>query len=174
MHFRIQGKMNWGRGWILAALVSSSTFAGTATREASSVVVIVHLNNPTHNLSNNELRDLLLGRTNQWPDRRNVTLVEREPGSIVTNTVLRKSLNTTLDEYVHQLLALEFRGKTPPVIKTLKSDEGACSFVFNVPGAIGFISDRSMSLPSCLNQVKAIQISGKDFGAPGYPLSLEP
>jgi D-amino peptidase len=45
-------------------------------------------------------------------------------------------------------------GQKPAVIKTLRSDEVACTFVFNVPGAIGLISDQSLSLASCHEQVK--------------------
>ena len=156
------------------ALMSGSSFAGTAEMQvpASSVAVIVHMDNPTEDLSNNELRDLLLGVTSQWPNRRKVIVVEREPGSPVLDTLLHKCLNVTLNEYNRQLLGLEFRGKKPAVIKTLRSDDGACGFVFNVPGAIGFISDGSLSLASCRGQVKVLRVSGKSVGAPGYPLGM--
>lgn len=155
------------------ALLSASRHAGAAEMPPPlSVAVIVHLGNPTQNLSSNELRDLLLGVASQWPNRRNVVVAEREPGSPVLNTLLHKCLNATLADYNRQLLGLEFRGKKPAVIKTLKSDEGTCAFVFNVPGAIGFISDRSLSLAVCSEHVKVLRISGKDPGDPGYPLNM--
>ena len=166
--------MKWDRKTrILAALLASCNRAWTTTGEAANVAVIVHLSNVTQSLSNSELRDVLLGKINQWPDRRNVTVVERDPGSPVMNAVLRKCLNLSLDDYTRQLIALEFRGKRPPAIKVLRSDDGACSFVFNVPGAIGFVSERSLSLPSCHDQVKILQVSGMDVRAPGYPLTME-
>jgi len=153
---------------MVLVLVSSSAFAQTA-----GVAVIVRLDNPIQNLSNGDLRNLLLGVTSQWPNRRNVIVVEREPGSPILDTILHKCLNATLQDYNRQLLGLEFRGKKPAVIKTLRSDDGACAFVFNVPGAVGFVADRSLSSASCREQVKVLRIDGKDPGAAGYPLSLD-
>lgn len=104
-------------------------------------------------------------------NRRNVTVVEREMGSPVLETVLRKCLKSSTQEYNRQLLELEFRGKRPVAIKTLRSDDSACAFVFNVPGAIGFIADRSLSSGSCREQVKILRINGRSLGTPGYFLN---
>jgi hypothetical protein len=136
-----------------------------------SVAVIVHMDNPVDNVTDNELRDFLMGVTSQWPNRRNVIVAEREPGSQVLETILRRCVRATAQDYNRQLLDLEFRGKKPAVIKTLRSDEAACAFVFNVPGAIGFVANGSLSLTSCRNQVKIIRVNGKDAGDPGYRLS---
>jgi ABC-type phosphate transport system substrate-binding protein len=164
---RLQGCLS-----ILLALFSDADIAGASVPPMPvNVAVIVHLDNPTQDLTNNELRDLLLGGTWQWPNRRNIVVVAREPGSAVLETVLHNCLKTNLQDYNRRLLELEFRGKKPVNIKTLTSDAGACAFVSNVPGAIGFISDFSLSSPSCREQVKVLRISGKEPGSPGYLLN---
>ena len=134
----------------------------------SVLTIVVNKSNPLDSISKKQLRGLLLGEIAQWPNKQSVTLVEREASSQAFQKMLRLVLNMSEAEYARWLLQIEFRGATPPLIKTLNSDEGANKFVFNVRGAVA-ITD---AIPSgaISSEVKVLRVDGKLPGDPGYCL----
>jgi len=119
-------------------------------------------------ITKKQLRDLLLGEVTQWPNKQHVILVEREAGSGTFLKMLKVLLKMSEAEYTRWLLDMEFRAQTPPLIKTLNSDEGASKFVFNVPGAVAIIDGIPGGAIS--SQVKVLRVEGKLPGDPEYPL----
>ena len=130
------------------------------------LAVVVHKSNPTENLSVSQLRRLFLGTVREWPSHKRVILVHRDAISPVFQALLRTVLHMTAPEYQRHALNLEFRGEEPLSIKILNSNEAACKFVFNVPGAVGIIDAAAI-----LNdQVKVVRVDGKMPGDVAYIL----
>src|SRR5437660_713321 len=129
------------RNLLAAAVVAVSLPAGQTTTEPISI--IVNIANPVEEITTNRLREVLFGNVREWPTKRRITVVQREPASPVAASVLKSFVGMSPEEYNRYLLNLQFKGQQPLAIKTLLSDESACSFVFNAPGAIGFISTES-------------------------------
>lgn len=82
--------------------------------------------------------------------------------------MLQTILKMSEAEYTRWLLDIEFRAQTPPLIKTLNSDEGSNKFVFNVPGAVAITNGEPGGAVSW--QVKVLRVDGKLPGDPEYPL----
>jgi hypothetical protein len=143
--------------------------AAASSRASDSVLtIVVNKSNSMDSITKKQLRDLLLGEVTRWPNNQHVTLVEREPGSQTFQKMLQVLLKMSEAEYTRWLLDLEFRAQTPPLIKTLNSDEGANKFVFNVPGAVA-ITD-GVPGGTISSQVKVLRVEGKLPGDPEYPL----
>ncbi len=151
---------------ILLTMWIATTPAGIAKEPI--LTVIVNKTNPADSISKVELRALLLGQIAQWPNKQPVILVERETTSQTFQRTLQLILRMSEGDYQRWLLQEEFRGKKPPLIKTLNSDEGAGKFVFNVPGAIA-ITDGVPSLAAS-SEIKVLRVDGKLPGDPGYAL----
>jgi ABC-type phosphate transport system substrate-binding protein len=120
--------------------------------------VIVNQANATLEASVNDLRDVLLGTLRQWPNRRRITVVQRDPGSPVVADVIRSVLGMSVREYNRHLLDLEFRGKGAVPLKAMASDEAVCDFVSNAPGAIGFVPSIALRLPLCRSNIRVLAI----------------
>jgi hypothetical protein len=153
--------------WLLPMLFWLWTVP-TSRASDSVLTVIVNKSNRLDSISKKQLRDLLLGEVTRWPDKQHVTLVEREAGSRTFQKMLQVVLKMSEAEYTRWLLDIEFRAQTPPLIKTLNSDEGANKFVFNVPGALAITDGVPGGTVS--SQVKVLRVEGKLPGDPEYPL----
>jgi ABC-type phosphate transport system substrate-binding protein len=135
--------------------------AGTSASPAPkpSFDVIVNLANATFEASANDLREVLLGNRRQWPNRRRITVVQRDHGSTVVADVLRSVLGMSASEYNRYLLDMEFRGKGAVPVKAMASDEAICDFVSNAPGAIGFVPSGALGLPLCRSNIRILVIT---------------
>ena len=60
-----------------------------------------------------------------------------------------------------------FSGETADAPKTLASTNGVLRFVYNVPGAIGYVRARDAD-----SSVKMLRIDGRLPGEPGYRLEV--
>jgi len=107
-----------------------------------------------------------MGQIDQWANKSQITLVQREPTSQAFQKTLQLILRMTEAEYSRWLLQSEFRGRKLPLIKILNSDESASKFVFNVPGAVA-ITDGVPS-GSISSEIKILRVDGKLPGDPGY------
>ena len=134
------------------------------------LAVVVNKTNPIENLSQSQLRKILLGEVTQFPgvDHRKVVLVHRDPESEVYRQMLLRVLRMTPAEYQRYLLAIVFRGADPIMIKTLNSDDTAAKFVFNVPNALAVIAAAPAS--AAAQMIRIVRIDGKLPGEPGYGL----
>ncbi len=149
---------------VLLALYLSPAFVSSA--KESVLTVIVNNSNPTESISKSQLRALLLGEIDQWTNKNQVILVQRESTSQAFQKTLRLVLHMTEAEYSRWLLQSEFRGRKLPLVKVLNSDESASKFVFNVPGALA-ITDGVPS-GSISSEIKVLRVDGKLPGEPGY------
>ncbi len=131
--------------------------------------VVLHRSNPNTSLRFSEVQGFFSGSAKQWPNGSKVVLVERDAGSPAYRFLLAHILKMSATEYKRRLARIEFAGEAPVILKTLNSEEAACKFVFNVPGAIAVIETSSLKAPECAG-LDLARIDGKLPGQEGYAL----
>ena len=109
---------------------------GTGTEP---LVIVVNRSNPVDELSSAELRKIFLGNRSHWGNGRRITLVMREPGEPERNTILRDVCGMTEDQLKNHFLHGLYTGEILVSPKILASPVGVRKFIFNVPGAIGYL-----------------------------------
>ena len=129
-------------------------FAASPAAEES-VAVIVNQSNPVENLSAAELRKILLGERSHWPNGRRITLVMLAAGQPERKAVLRDIYHMNESEFNNHFIQGLFTGEVFVSPKALANAAEVRKFVFNVPGAIGYLkaSDADAS-------VKVVRIDG--------------
>jgi len=103
------------------------------------LVIVVNRSNPVDELSFAELRRIFLGNRSHWANGRRITLVMREPGEPERNTIIRDVCGMTEEQLNRHFLHGLFTGEILVSPKTLSSPTGVRKFIFNVPGAIGYL-----------------------------------
>jgi phosphate transport system substrate-binding protein len=138
-----------------------------AARPKESLAIIVNLANPVDNLSTAELRSIFLGERSHWPNGRRITLVMMEPGQPERDAVLREVCRMSESDFRRRILQGLFTGDVLVSPKTLATPVGVRKFVFNVPGAIGYLRPEDVD-----QSVKVIRIDGRLPSAPDYSLRI--
>lgn len=156
---------------ILAAAAALLQWTPQARVEASrpkqeSLAVIVNLANPTDTMPFTELRAVFLGERSHWPNGRRITLVMMEPGP-EREAVLHQICRMSDADFRRHFLQGLFTGEVLVSPKTLATPVGVRKFVFNVPGAIGYVRPEDVD-----ESVKVLRIDGHLPGDPEYPLRI--
>jgi hypothetical protein len=154
-----------GRFFLSLGLLIGSGSAGSV----ASFAVVIHQSNPNANLMFADVRAFFSGATKQWPTGSKVVLVERDTESATYQFLLAHIVHMSSVEYKRRLLSIEFSGEAPVILKVLNSEQAACKFVFNVPGAIALIETQSLNLPEC-GGITTVRIDGRLPGQEGYRL----
>jgi len=131
------------------------------------LAVIVNKSNPVDDLSSAELRKIFLAERRTWPGGRKITVVMREPGQTERETMLKLICRMNDSDFNKYFLQLSFTGESQATPKVLATAGGMLRFVFNVPGAIGYV--RAAELDA---SVKAIRVDGRAPGDSLYRLKL--
>lgn len=122
----------------------------TQAAKDESLAIIVNQSNPVENVSTEELRKIFLGERSHWPNGRRITLVMMESGQPERKTILRDICHMSENEFSRHFLHGLFTGEVFVSPKTLATPVGVRKFVFNVPGAIGYVRasdvDRSVKI----------------------------
>ncbi len=147
--------------------------AGSAPNETSprehNLAIIVNTSNPIDSLSMSELRKVFLGERRYWPNGRRITLVMMEPGQPERKALIREVCQMNETDFSHHFLHGLFTGEVFVTPKTLASPVGVRKFVFNVPGAIGYV--RATDVDST---VKVIRVDGRLPDDKDYSLRIPP
>ena len=115
---------------------AAATETGAATEP---LVIVVNRSNPVDGLTSAELRRIFLGNRSHWANGRRITLVMREPGEPERNTILRDVCGMGEDQLKNHFLHGLYTGEILVSPKILASPTGVRKFIFNVPGAIGYL-----------------------------------
>ena len=107
------------------------------------------------------------GQRTRWSNGRRVTLVMRDPGAPEREAILRSLYGLEEEEYRRSYLQAVFSGEASDAPKTLASTNGVLRFVYNVPGAIGYVRARDAD-----RSVKMLRVDGRLPGEPGYRLAV--
>ena len=156
--------------WSLGALVVSllGVMPGTAhAQESEPLAIVVNKSNPLTEISFADLRRVFRGQRSRWSNGRRVTIVMRDPGAPERDAILQSLYGVAEVEYRRTYLQAIFSGEASDAPKTLASSNGVQRFVYNVPGAIGYVRARDVD-PS----VKILRIDGRLPGEPGYRLEV--
>ena len=109
------------------------------TTATEPLAIVVNRSNPVDQLSLAELRKVFLGERSYWPNGRRITLVMRDLGEPEHKTMLREVYQMDENALKNHFLRGLFTGEILVSPKTLASAAGVRKFVFNVPGAIGYV-----------------------------------
>lgn len=134
------------------------------------LAIVVNVNNPVENLSTPELRRIFLGERGHWPNNgRRITLVMLEPGRPERAAVLSTIYQMNETDYDNHFLHGLFTGEVFVSPKTLSTPEGVRKFIFNVPGAIGYLRESDVD-----KSVKVVRIDERLPNDKGYKLHVPP
>lgn len=132
-----------------------------------SLAIIVNQSNPVENFSLSELRKIFLGQRSHWPNGRRITLVMLDPAQAEHKVILREIYNMNEKDLSNYFIQGVFTGAVLVSPKTLPTPAEALKFVFNVPGAIGYVRASDLD-----GSVKVLRIDGHLPDDKDYKLRL--
>jgi ABC-type phosphate transport system substrate-binding protein len=155
--------------WAFRTETPAAQASTQTARDAAhaTVVVVVNTENPVTQLSIGDLRRMLLGEMTRWPNGKTVTIAMRPPGQPERDAVFRLVCGLTESDFARYQLRAAYRGEAQSGIKQLDTPVGVKRFVFNVPGAIGFVRGDEVD-PT----VKRLSITGDVPTEPAFGLTL--
>jgi ABC-type phosphate transport system substrate-binding protein len=131
-----------------------------------SLVFVVNLKNPVESLSSSDVRLMLLGERSHWPDGARVTVVMRQPKEPERDAVIRLVCRLEERDYTRTVLRAVFTGELRSAPKVLDTPAGVLRFIYNVPGAIGYVRASDVDA-----NVRAVRLSDPPDGvAVGFTL----
>jgi phosphate transport system substrate-binding protein len=133
-----------------------------------SLAIVVNPSNPIENLSFVELRKIFLGEQVRWPNGHRVIVAMLDSGFPERDAVLREVYRMTERGYRDHFLKGRYTGDIPVLPKTLSSPEILRKFIFNAPGAIGYLRVSDVN-----SSVKVVSIDGHLPDNHEYPLLIE-
>jgi ABC-type phosphate transport system substrate-binding protein len=151
-----------------AAYSDPARAAPTLKYPRGSLAIIVNPSNPVENLSFSELRRIFLGDRSRWPSGHRVIVTMVDPGHPERDAMLRDVYHMTESAYADHFLKGTYTGDIPAFPKTLSSPEILRKFVFNAPGAIGYLRASDVD-----ESVKVISIDGRFPDSSEYKLQIE-
>jgi phosphate transport system substrate-binding protein len=131
------------------------------------LAIIVNKANPVEAMTLAELRDVFLAERSRWPNGRKVTITMLDIGNPERDVVLRTIYRMREADFNRSFLRARFAGETTEEPKLLASPTNMVRFVFNAPGAIGYVRASNLD-----NSVKVLRIDGLAPGEPGYKIKL--
>jgi len=150
-----------------AMLLGPPDRVAASQAKQDNLAVIVNQANPVDNLSSAELRAVFLGERSHWPNGRRITLVMMEPGQPERETVLHDVCRMSESDFRRRFLQGLLTGEVLVSPKTLSTPVGVRKFVFNVPGAIGYLRPSDAD-----DSVKVIKIDGHSPNDADYALHI--
>lgn len=155
------------RAWPRGSIPHDALPPQVSPSAGESLAIIVNRANAVDDLSSAELRRIFLGTRGHWNSGRRITIVMMEPGQPERAAVLHQVCQMSENEFSNHFLHGLFTGEVLVSPKILATPEGVRKFVFNVPGAIGYlrISDVDSS-------VKVVRIDERFPNEKGYPLHV--
>ena len=154
---------------VLLLEVSPSGAVPAPPDAEDSLAIIVNQSNTIDDLSLKELRTVFLGERSHWPNGRRITLVMMESGFAERKAVLREIYHMNESDFSHHFMQGLFTGEVFVSPKTLASPVGVRKFVFNVPGAIGYVRAGDVD-----ETVKVIRVEGHLPDDKDYSLRIQP
>lgn len=153
---------------LLAGLLALTPLSLNGAGSDQSLAIIINPSNPVENCSFDELRKIFLGEKSHWPNGRRITLVMLDPAQPERKVVLREIYNMSEKDLNNHFIQGVFTGGVMAPPKTLASAADVRKFVFNVPGAIGYVKGTEVD-----QSVKVLRIDGRLPDDKDYRLRLQ-
>jgi ABC-type phosphate transport system substrate-binding protein len=134
-----------------------------------SLGIVVNRSNPVENLSSAELRKIFMGEQTHWSNGRRITVVMLEPGKQERQAVLAQIYRMDDKDFNKHFLQGMFTGEIRAAPKTLATSTEVLKFVFNVPGAIGYVRGTEAD-----ESVKIVHVDSRLPGDKDYSIRLHP
>ena len=132
---------------------------------ADALAIIVHRSNPVDTLTRNELRRIFMFDTQTWPNGRKITVVLREKGQPERADAIRLVCAMSESQYDQHVLFQTFGGNVGLGPRSILSASAMLRFVFNTPGAIGYVRADEAD-----GSTKVLLVDGVGPGDARYPL----
>lgn len=132
----------------------SLSVSETRNKPGESLAIVVNRSNPVDNLSFAELRKIFMGDRSHWSNGHRIAVAMLDDGP-ERQTVLRLIYRMDENAYQDHLLRGMFRGDLFVAPKTLSSPQIVRLFVFNAPGAIGYLRANDVN-----ESIKIVRIDG--------------
>jgi hypothetical protein len=146
-------------------LIVPAAGAWPAARQTGDIAVIVHPTVAVDNLTLADLRRILLGDREFWPEGERVTLLLRAPVARERDVAVRDVCQMSEAQFRQHWIAKVFRADTPTSPKIVYSSQMALDLVARTPGALTFVE--ASAAPK---GAKILRIDGRAPGQPGYRL----
>ena len=114
-----------------------------------------------------ELRKIFICEQTYWPNGRKITVTMRDRGDSEREAVLSSIYRMSEKDFEQYFLHAQFTGQLQSGPKTLNTSTGVRRFVFNAPGAIGYVRASEAD-----DTVKIVRIDGHRPGEKGYRIKL--
>jgi ABC-type phosphate transport system substrate-binding protein len=137
-------------------VVAAAPGPATGGGGEQTVAIIVNQSNPVENFSFDELRRIFMGERSHWPNGRRIALVMLDTSQPERKAVLRDIYEMSEKDFNQHFIQGVFSGAVLVSPKTLASSADVRKFVFNVPGAIGYVRASDVD-PS----VKVLHVDGR-------------
>lgn len=147
---------------------ASPNSPGTRSKPGQTLAIVVNRANPVDNLSSNELRKIFLGEHSHWPSGRRIAVAMLDYGQPERASVLRQIYRMSESRYRDHFVVGMFRGDVFVAPKTLASPVVMRKFVFNAPGAIGYLRTTDVD-----STVKVLRIDGRLPDDKDYKLQID-
>jgi ABC-type phosphate transport system substrate-binding protein len=155
---------------LLAVGVLSGSFdARLADGANGALAIVVNRGNPIDDLTVVELRRIFMFDTQMWPNGRKITILLRETGQPEREEAIRLVCRLSGAEYDRHVLLQTFRGSIGWGPRSIRSATAMQRFVFNVPGAIGYVRADEVD-----GTAKVLRVGGLRPSDPRYPLRHGP
>lgn len=132
------------------------------------LAIIVNRSNPVENLSLAELRKIFMGQRSRWSSGHRVVVTMMESGNLERGAILREIYNMNENGFRDYFFRGTYTGDIPASPKILSSPIILRKFVFNTPGAIGYLRASDVD-----DSVKVVSIDGRLPDEPDYKLRIE-
>lgn len=136
--------------------VAAAPAQATGRGAEQTLAIIVNQSNPVENFSFEELRKIFLGERSHWPNGRRITIVMLDPSQPERKVVLRDIYGMGEKDFNNHFIQGVFTGAVFASPKTFANSADVRKFVFNVPGAIGYV--RASDVDS---SVKLLRVDGR-------------
>lgn len=134
---------------------------------SDAIAVIVHRSNPVDALTRAELRHIFMFDTQTWPHGRKITVVLREKGQPERGEAIRLLCGLSEAEFDRHILFQTFGGSVNWGPRSISSAAAMLRFVFNAPGAIGYVYADEFD-----GTTKVLRIDGLLPSDPKYALRI--
>jgi ABC-type phosphate transport system substrate-binding protein len=141
----------------------------SASGAEQSLAIIVNQSNSVENFSLPELRKIFLGERSHWPNGRRITLVMMDPAQPERKVILREIYGMNEKDLNNHFIQGVFTGVVFVSPKTLPTPSEVLKFVFNVPGAIGYLRASDVD-----GTVKILRVDGRLPDDKDYKLRMSP
>ncbi len=155
------------RGDVSSGAGGSVAIPAAVAGVEQSLAIIVNQSNPVDNFSMAELRKIFLGERSHWPNGRRITLVMMDPAQPERKVILREIYGMNEKDVSQHFIQGVFTGAVFVSPKTLGSPAEVLKFVFNVPGAIGYLRAADVD-----GTVKVLRVDGHLPDDKDYKLKL--